>query len=135
MDDNAQFLDHFSTIINGIAILDRSFLEMEVLKLIYAAISLAGLHILKPFEQPMIDKETTYSILMISFPKLHKELLKTPAAEMLTLQQVFYFATEKHFKEALPNPELSSHLMDVSTEYMNSLSTTSNSPKKVRLWL
>ena len=45
MDDIANYLDRFSTMINGITILDHSFLEMEALKPIYAAIGLAGLHI------------------------------------------------------------------------------------------
>ena len=57
MDDIANYLEQFSNIINGISILDRSFLETEVLKPIYAAISIVGLHILKPFHNLVLDKE------------------------------------------------------------------------------
>ena len=42
MDDIANYLDQFSNIINGMIILDRSFLEIKVLKPIYAAILLVG---------------------------------------------------------------------------------------------
>ena len=72
MDD---YFDHFSNVINGITILDRGFLEMEVLKPNYAAIALVDLHILKPFHNLMLDKDTTYSTLLNSFPKLYEELI------------------------------------------------------------
>ena len=49
IDDIAQYLDKFSSIINGITILDRSFVEMEILKAIFASISLLGIHITQPF--------------------------------------------------------------------------------------
>ena len=117
MDDIANYLDQFCTIINGITILDRSFLEMEVLKPIYAAISLVGLHILKPFHKLILDKETKYSTLMIAFPKLHEELLSISPVDMLSLNQVFHFAKEEHFEEAFPNTDLSTYLEIVAKEY------------------
>ena len=49
MDDIANYLDQFRNAMKGITILDRGFLEKEVLKPIYAAISLFGLNILKTF--------------------------------------------------------------------------------------
>ena len=48
IDDIAQYLEQY-TVINGISILDRGLTEIEVLNLIYAAITLVGIHILKPF--------------------------------------------------------------------------------------
>ena len=48
IDDIAQYLEQY-TVINGISILDRSLTEIEVVNLIYAAITLVGIHILKPF--------------------------------------------------------------------------------------
>ena len=117
MDDIARYLDQYSTIVNGITILDKSFLEMEILKPIYVAISLVGVHILKPFYNLVMDKETTYSILMTSFPKLHEELLSIPPTDMMTLNQVFYFATPEHFAAAMPKAELSFHLLSVAKEY------------------
>lgn len=117
MDDIASYLDQFSSIINGITVLDRSFLEMEVLKPIYAAISLVGIHILKPFHQLIMDKDTTYSTLLCSFPKLHEELLSIEPADMITLNQVFCFTSNEHLKDSLPKPELTSNLMIVAEEY------------------
>ena len=66
IDDTTNYLDQFSNVMNGITILDRGFLKMEVLKPIYAAISLVGLHILKPFHNLILDKDTTYSTLLNS---------------------------------------------------------------------
>ena len=117
MDDITNYLDRFSTIINGITILDRSFLEMEALKPIYAAIGLAGLHILRSFHKLIIDRESTYGTLMVAFPKLNNELLTVSPADMISLSQIFKFAADTHFNDALPNPELSSHLIAVAMEY------------------
>ena len=47
LDDIADCLNANSTIINDIAMLDRSFIKMELLKPIYGAIALRGLHITK----------------------------------------------------------------------------------------
>ena len=47
--DIAEYLDKYSSIVNGITILDRSFVGMEVLKPIFSAISLLGIHITVPF--------------------------------------------------------------------------------------
>ena len=107
----------FSRIINGITILDRNFLEMEAVKPIYAAIGLAGLHILRPFHKLIIDRESTYGTLMVAFPKLNNELLTFSPADMISLSQVFKFAADTHFNDALPNPELSSHLIAVAMQY------------------
>ena len=117
MDDIANYLDRFSTIINGITILDRSFLEMEALKPIYAAIGLTELHILRPFHKLIIDRESTYGTLMVAFPKLNNELLTVSPADMISLSQIFKFAADTHFNDALPNPELSSHLIAVAMDY------------------
>ena len=42
LDDIGEYITKFSSISNGITVLDRSFVEMEVLKPIFAAISLLG---------------------------------------------------------------------------------------------
>ena len=57
MDDIYHYLETYENIINGITILDRSFLEMEVLKPIYAAIALVSIHILIPFHHLVVDKK------------------------------------------------------------------------------
>ena len=49
LDEISNYLDKYVNIVIGTFILDRTFVEMEVLKLIYAAIALFGIHILKPY--------------------------------------------------------------------------------------
>ena len=44
---------------NSITILDRNFIEMEVLKPI-----IVGIHILKPYHLLLLDEETNYSTLL-----------------------------------------------------------------------
>ena len=79
LDEIADYLNANSTIINDIDILDRSFIEMELLKPIYGAIALLGLHITRPFHTLLIDPTTTYSTLMVSFKILYKDLTEIPA--------------------------------------------------------
>ena len=73
-DDISQFLDKHSSILNDIAILDRDFLEMEVLKPIYAAVALIGVHITRPFHCMILDPETNYTSLLHVFKQLHLQL-------------------------------------------------------------
>ena len=49
LDEISNYLDKYVNIVIGTFILDRTFVEMEVLKLIYAAVALFGIHILKPY--------------------------------------------------------------------------------------
>ena len=116
LDDIANYLNQFSNVINSITILDHSFLEMDVLKP-YAAISLVDLHILKPFHNMILVKNTMYSNFLNSFPKLYEELSSTSPKDMLTLNQVFKFSKPEHFKNALPNSELSQNLINIAQEY------------------
>ena len=49
LDDIKNYLEKFSNIVNGLSVIDRSFLDMEVLKPIFVATSLIGIHITGPF--------------------------------------------------------------------------------------
>ena len=49
LDDIKLYLDKFSNILNNIAILDRSFLDMKFLKPIFCATALIGLHVTGPY--------------------------------------------------------------------------------------
>ena len=102
IDDIANYLEQNSNIINGISILDRSFLEMEGSEPIYAAIAIVGVHILKPFHHLILDQSSKYSTLLKSFPKLYEELISISPDQMLTLEHTFKFATQDQFKNALP---------------------------------
>ena len=55
LDDSAWYLEKYSSITNGILILGRSFTDMEILKSIFAAISLLGIHILRLFHKLIIS--------------------------------------------------------------------------------
>ena len=103
LNDIADYLNANSTIINDIAILDRSFIEMELLKPIYGAIALLGLHITRPFHTLLIDPSTTYSTLMVSFIRLYKDLTEIPAKNFLTTDQVAYFVTKDIYEKSKPD--------------------------------
>ena len=117
MDDIASYLEQFSNLINGITIIDHGILEMEVFVPIYAAISIVGIHILKPFHQLLLDKNTKYTNLLASFPQLYEELTSVSPWNILTINKVFFFANSTHFKDGLPNPDLSNHVMEVAHIY------------------
>ena len=72
IEDIRSYLETFTSVTNGVAILDRSYAEFEILKPIYAAISLVGIHISRPFHKLLMH--TVYSTLLEAFPKLHQEL-------------------------------------------------------------
>ena len=103
LDDIADYLNANLTIINDVAILDRSFIEMELLKPIYGAIALLGLHITRPFHTLLIDPSTTYSTLMVSFKRLYKDLTEIPAKNFLTKDQAAYFVTKDIYEKSKPD--------------------------------
>ena len=79
---------------------------MEVLKPIYTAISMLGIHILKPFHELLIHPETNYTTLLKSFPKLYSELTSIEPEKLLKIDHVFKFVTEEMFKDCLPDNDL-----------------------------
>ena len=99
----ADYLNANSTIINDIAILDRSFIEMELFKPIYGAIALLGLHITRLFHTLLIDPSTTYSTLLVCFIRLYKDLTEFPAKNFLTTDQVAYFVTKDIYEKSKPD--------------------------------
>ena len=103
LDDIADYLNANSTIINDIAILDRSFIEMELLNPIYGAIALLGLHITRLFHTLLIDPSTTYSTLMVPFKTLSKDLTEIQAKNFLTTDQVAYFVTKIIYEKSKPD--------------------------------
>ena len=103
LDDIKQFLEKHSHVMNDMAILDRSFLEMDILKPIFCATSLIGIHITRPFLALMLDTRTTYSTLLSAFPKLYENLTTIPAERFVqTDHQVCTFVSEEKFKNSLP---------------------------------
>ena len=99
LDDIGNYLDKFRCIVNGISILDRTFADMEVLKPIYAAPALLGVHILKPYHYLLMDQNTKYSTLLHAFPCLYRELKEVPPSSMMKNAQCFNFVSEAIFKK------------------------------------
>ena len=58
IDDIHFYLETFTTITNGVAFLDRGFMELEVLKPIFIANTLLGFHITRPFHTSLMDDTT-----------------------------------------------------------------------------
>ena len=61
LDDIKLYLDKHSNILNSVAILDRSFLDMELLKPIFCSTVLIGIHFTTPY-LALLDTTTTYEI-------------------------------------------------------------------------
>ena len=106
IDDIAAYLVEYEHIINGITILDCSFVEMEVLKPIYTAISMYGIHILKPFHVLLIHPEKHYTTLLKSFRQLYTELTSIEPEKLLKIDHVFKFVAEEMFKDCLHDNDL-----------------------------
>ena len=86
IEDISKYLIKYPNVTNGIAILDRSFVEMEILKPILATISLLGIHITHPFHALLTDSETSkYSTLMVAFKTLYENLTEIPPEDYLNM--------------------------------------------------
>ena len=122
LDDIASYLDKYRNIVNGITILDRSFVEMPVLKPIFCAAALIGIHITKPFQSLLIDCETKFSTLGLAFPKLYHELTTINPANMCnTSEQVFHFVTKEMFTSGLPDNEVCSIIDECAKEHKDEI--------------
>ena len=117
MADIYHYLETYENMINGITILDRSFLEMEVLKPIFAVIALVGIHISKSFNHLVVDKEPKYSILLKCFNKLYEELNKVKTVQLLRLNHTLTFADKNIFESCLPKQELPDVSVKVIDQY------------------
>ncbi len=106
IDDINMYLQTFTSITNGVAILDSGFLDIEILKPIFAAIVLIGIHVSRPYHMLLTDKDTVYSTLLDSFPKLYQELTTIDSSELLTTKQVLFFVSREIFDRSLPKPIL-----------------------------
>ena len=69
MVDIKSYLEKFSSVANGLSIINRSFLDMEVLKPIFCATSLIGGHITGPYQYLLINVDRSYETLLQVFYK------------------------------------------------------------------
>ena len=99
MNDIKSYLEKFSSFVNGLSIIDPSFLDMEVLKSIFCATSLIEIHITAPYQYLMINVDSNYDAVLQEFPTLYQELNSTKGADMLNIERQMLKLT---FKKPLP---------------------------------
>ena len=103
---------------NTVAILDRSFLDMELLKPILCAVSLINIHFTRPYFRILISKDTNYDTLINIFPKVYQSLKDTDTELLLQTQNlVVSFIDTDEFTKALPNEELRKSVEDCIQVY------------------
>ena len=64
LDDIKNYLEQNQHILNAISIIDRVFLDMEILKPIFCATALMEMHITSPLMVILLDTNTKYSTIM-----------------------------------------------------------------------
>ena len=102
MDDIKSYLEKFSSVFNGLSTIDRSFLNMEVLKFFVCAISLIGIHITGPYQFLLINVDTRYDTLLQAFPTLCQELNNIKGAGILnTERKMLTFLENSILKKSL----------------------------------
>ena len=107
LDDIKLYLDTYQNILNGVAILDRRFLDMVLLKPIFCATALIGIHFTSPYLPLLLDTKTSYETLITSFPIIYQDLSNVNTELMLqTEQRVINFIDDEKFKRSLPNNSL-----------------------------
>lgn len=120
LDDIANFLEKYKNVVNNISILDRSFVQMSLLKPIFCAVALTGIHITKPYEAFLNYEKTKYSNLLEAFPVLYQELCHVDPAQMLKINdvdQVFKFVNNNIFKITLPKQVVRDSIKSCVSEY------------------
>ena len=71
---------------------------MEVLKPIYAAVALIGLHQTRTFHVMIIDSETNYTTLLDVFKQLYIELDTVEPENLITKEHVLNFQPIRNLK-------------------------------------
>ena len=104
LDDIKLYLDTYSNILHDIAIIDRSFLDMEILKPIFCSAALIGIHYTRPYLSLLLDTETTYDTFKIAmFPCVYNDFLLVDKTKLLQAdEKVISFVTNKRFEDSLP---------------------------------
>ena len=91
---------------------------MEILKPIFCATALMGMHITGPLMAILLDTDTKYSTLMSIFPKLYNDMITIQPHHFLqTSECVVSFASTKVFKQKAPTATILNSLNDCLQEY------------------
>ena len=72
-------------VVNGLSVLDRSFVQMTLVKCLSAAF--VGIQISKPFEILLNHEDTDYSKLIVAFPRLYEELVNVDPNRMSVIDE------------------------------------------------
>ena len=96
------YLEQFQNIINGISILNRGFLDMELLKPILSATVLMSIHITGPLLAILRDPKTKHSHLTHIFQTLYNDMLEKNALTFLQTNEIATFASQEIFLKCLP---------------------------------
>ena len=72
IDDIKSNLEKFCSAFNGLSTIDRSFLNMEVLKFFVCATSLIVIHITGPYQFLLINVDTSYGTFLQTFATPYK---------------------------------------------------------------
>ena len=118
LDDIKNYLDAYPNILNGVAILDRIFLDMELLKPIFCSAALIGIHFTTPYLSLLLDTTTKYDTLISAFPTIYNDLSKPISDELLqTEKRVVNFVDDKRFKSSLPKECLRECVKNSALQY------------------
>ena len=129
VDDIKLYLDTFQNILNGIAVLHRTFLDMELLKPIFCATALVGIHFTHPFLSLLLDTKCNYETLIRAFPMFYHDLQET-SVEPTMMQQVenivVTLAEDEKFKKSLPKDCLRKAFNSCAIQYAKEVNIDCN---------
>ena len=74
LDDIKIYLEQNLHVLNATSIIDRGYLDIEILKPIFWATSLMGMHITSPLTAILLDTNIKYSTIMYVFQKLYNDM-------------------------------------------------------------
>ena len=118
LDDIKLYLDTYNNVLNGIAIIDRGFLDMEVLKPFFCAAALIGIHYTRPYLALLLNTDTKYDTLIETFPIIYEDFMSTDIDRLLQADtKVVNFVNEKKFQSSLPKECLRVSVNNCANQY------------------
>ena len=96
---------------------------MELLKPIFCARSLIGIHVTGPFMQMIFDEGTTYETLTKAFPELYDNLTKVSPEELITSNQVLSFTSKDFHEDSLPKPSILASIFECASHYNSEITS------------
>ena len=91
---------------------------MVLLKPIFCATALIGIHFTSPYLPLLLDTKTSYETLITSFPIIYQDLSNVNTELMLqTEQRVINFIDDEKFKRSLPNNSLRESVSQCAIQY------------------